>query len=378
MNTNSTINNISKFVNAVYAKSYEIPDQFVRQVATEFAIQCFLSFDRDVTSVPKTNEVIEDFVEPKESILVQPQQEEEEDNLLSECHKVVLYNQPKTLILLDKIFNYVEKCIENESCSEDENLSDIQDGLEPEEEKSTRTKTLSISQYGTGLIDPKIIDRELVESNCTSVAFITKELDPDVIVKYFKNNFPISEYKCSFRPDKNYSNHMYIRIVYNDLESADDIRKRIFNGLHGTNEHEAREYVDIWTTYSENAFFEYCKSFITERNLFVYKAHPINDRLISFRFWKWIPKVIIAEFVLPTKEELLQKFTEYKGDRIPVAFYNNVPIKLFKSLKGKLHGFSFKESDNKLDPTKYVNILVFNNEHGKKQPVVTKILKREK
>jgi hypothetical protein len=206
------------------------------------------------------------------------------------------------------------------------------------------------SHYGSALVSPDLIDKEICEliddEKTPCVSFVTRETDVDTIKEYIKNNFPISEYKCSFSPDKNYENQTYIKIFYSGLESVSDMVRRIDDNL------KDRAYFDIRTTNSVESFEERMASVIGGKNpRYTYTVFTFDDdRISSFRFRK--------TFSVPTPVEVLEDIQSYNGTGKPVAYYSKVPIDVFKSFNGFLHGHKIIKVGISNNPD-FCNMVVF-------------------
>lgn len=440
MNSNT---NVSNFINVVSTKSFTFDDSKTRNIATRFAIECFLEYEKElfneenggsvVTHTNTSTQSDEDNHSQNQEITdlnqtakfqsnsIQPlslskpinteqkvvflrktddslssrrkevnhkKQDVIEKQVVTEKHEVKPseYNENYWVKRAQSLFGSTYQIGEMEVDAIQKNVNEDFNGnfvkfLSSKirtEQSSDDTKdevlsvssdgavymgdiftihTLSDEQYGTGLIDAEQIDQvltELIEKRQTPcVSFVTDETDGDAIKKYFRENFPISEYRCLYAPATGYeSNKTYVRIIYNGLESVSAMKQRIDKSLVD------RDYFDIWTTFSEESFRNRIISIISSSaKIFFCKSYEINSRLTSFRFWKWNEK----EFVLPSKEEVNAQFELYDGDKTPTIFYQNVPVAIFNKLKGFIYGNSLIKTKKQPSNAEFVNILVFKN-----------------
>ena len=113
-------------------------------------------------------------------------------------------------------------------------------------------------------------------------------------------------------------------------------------------------YVDILTTFSFEEFEKHVSSFCSTDDI-IFTRKVINDRIVSYRF----RKSSTAKFLMPSKALLESKFIEYKGDKTPTVYIQNVPNDIIFVLRGKIHGFSFIRTKKQPLENGVGNILIF-------------------
>lgn len=320
-----------------------IPNE-VKYSYFQFAMACFIEFQ-------KNGHVIYDIMEQKDLTAEKPYdqnnvniEEKSEEDESSEEDSVDFLSGEES---------------DTESCEDEKSDVTIVDSTESfasiKENETDTPKLLDVGKYGTKLMNPIIVDDILndllFEEKSPCVEFVTDELDSNIISDYIKQNFPISEYRCVFKPDRDTDNMMYIKIYYKGLESPDKMEERIVEAL------KEREYFDIRTTYSSNNFREYISSFLgTGSKISHVIEKRIDERILSFRFFR----PVNSPYELPTKDGILSKFAKYVGDKIPTAYYQNVPRKIEENFGGKIHGFSYMKTKKQPTDSNFVNILIFN------------------
>lgn len=340
----SSINNISTFISVMHNKSKEIKNLEQKDLVSRFAMECYVEYEKIMEHKNST-----DLTKHQKHFILEPIPEKIFGHKTSAVYTCEEETQNKDSGTKPNIYSLLDGKIHKAPESFDKNTT-----VDSSKSDHFKVETLLPSKFGTHLLESKVIDDELSklidkkETPC--VAFITDENDPDVIKKYFKRNFPITEYYCTFKPDMNYNTKTYIKIIYNGLEKPEKIESRISNSLL------KYDYFDVWSTLNESVFMSHISSFHSKTSKkFFCKPHPIDGRLTSYRFYKWVKK----DFVLPSKTDVISKFEKYIGDKIPTAYYSDIPLCEFVNLKGKLHGYSVVRTKIQPENTNFTNIIVF-------------------
>lgn len=213
---------------------------------------------------------------------------------------------------------------------------------EPEQEK----KKPHFFQFvqDSGFVDPKTVD-DYMTDDCDTCLFITDGVTEEEVMKYLMKNFPRTEYYSNYveRDDGNFR----VRISFNGLSAPEKVDALISSKL------EERDFVDIFTTYSESAFMENIKAYSSK---YFTTSKEVDDRILSIRFFKNNRQT----FVYPTKKSLEEQFKQNSSGKVPVAFVYNMPLATFNTLTdSRILGYKFILTKKQPEDTKLRSLMVF-------------------
>lgn len=237
-----------------------------------------------------------------------------------------------------------------------------------EDEKTTHSHVSDDELYNyerplTKYLPPADDIDDLFYDGYKIVFFTAKGFTESEIKKYFYENYPSTEYRCSYNilghlPDNDELLVSRVSIRFTDFQGSDSLKTLIDSKL------ETNEYFKLNTTFVRDKFLENIEPFAGKGNTkyIVSKGTSVNDRVTSYTFSLRNDKA----YELPSKKRLVEIFKGMDSTN-PSVKLKNIPLQVFRTLRpNTLYGFKYIVKEGESIDENYKTIVVFKDSTRKK------------
>jgi hypothetical protein len=197
-----------------------------------------------------------------------------------------------------------------------------------------------------GFIEPDLIDVK-VYAGYKLIFFSTGEVTEDQVKDYLRLNFPLSEYRTSYKSN---GTTFKVKIHHVGLLPKEELIFFIDGKL------ETRDTFRFFTTQEEDFIRKYLHDIYEGNERYhIGKRNTINDRISSFDI-SWFK----VDSLFPSKEKLESIFVKSTSTN-PTWKVKNVPKEKVLKMNREIHGYTFIEKKSETDSKDNTSIVIFKN-----------------